>query len=70
MVKSGRNLKAIADYCGTSAQMIEANYCGRLTLNLNPTVFQPPASEFQKSPYKSGQEVVAGPGFEPGTSRL
>jgi integrase len=30
MVKRGELLKAIADYCGTSVQMIEENYCGRL----------------------------------------
>ena len=70
MVKSKRNLKEIADYCGTSVQVIEQSYCGRLDLNLNPTIFQPPVSESQKSSYKSGQEMVAGPGFEPGTSRL
>jgi hypothetical protein len=31
-VKQGELLKAIADYCGTSVQMIEENYCGTLTL--------------------------------------
>jgi integrase len=64
MVKSKRNLKEIADYCGTSVQMIEQNYCGRLDLKLNPTVFQPPASESTKTPYKTSTEMVAGPGFE------
>lgn len=32
-VKRGELLKAIADYCGTSVQMIEENYCGTLTLS-------------------------------------
>jgi len=31
-VKAGKNLKAIADYCGTSVQMIEEDYCARLDL--------------------------------------
>ncbi|MBI2999137.1 MAG: tyrosine-type recombinase/integrase [Deltaproteobacteria bacterium] len=33
MVKRGENLKAIADYCGTSVMMIEQDYCGTLTLS-------------------------------------
>ena len=31
-VRAGKNLKAIADYCGTSVQMIEDDYCARLDL--------------------------------------
>jgi integrase len=63
MVKAGKNLKAVADYCGTSVAMIEAGYCGVLSLNLDQTVLQP-------VPRKYLEKMVAGPGFEPGTSRL
>lgn len=63
MVKAGHNLKAIADYCGTSAAMIEENYCGTLILPINATVLPPSASHY-------AENLVAGPGFEPGTSRL
>jgi len=63
MVKAGHNLKAIADYCGTSAAMIEENYCGTLVLQINATVLPPSASNY-------AEKLVAGPGFEPGTSRL
>ena len=31
-VKAGKNIKAIADYCGTSLQMIEPDYCARVDL--------------------------------------
>jgi integrase len=62
-VKAGKNLKAVADYCGTSVAMIEADYCGVLSLNLDQTVLQP-------VPRKYLENMVAGPGFEPGTSRL
>jgi integrase len=63
MVKAAKNLKAVADYCGTSVAMIEADYCGVLSLNLDQTVLQP-------VPRKYLENMVAGPGFEPGTSRL
>ena len=63
MVKAGHNLKAIADYCGTSAAMIEENYCGTLSLSINATVLPPSAFNY-------AENLVAGPGFEPGTSRL
>jgi integrase len=32
LVSAGHNLKAIADYCGTSVVMIEQNYCGSVAL--------------------------------------
>ena len=64
LVKAGHNLKAIADYVGTSVQMIEENYCGRLQL-------RPDNREvFEKLAKKLNENMVAGPGFEPGTSRL
>lgn len=63
MVKAGRNLKAIADYVGTSVAMIEADYCARQGLNLDRSILA-------HQPAKSLENMVAGPGFEPGTSRL
>jgi integrase len=69
MVRKDVNLKKIADYCGTSAVMIEQNYCAKLELD--------PMGElgndqevFEKLPKFPNENVVAGPGFEPGTSRL
>jgi len=62
-IKRGDNPLAVAQYCGTSLAMIQADYCGTLRLNLNQTVFEPQAG----NPLKN---MVAGPGFEPGTSRL
>jgi integrase len=47
-VKRGELLKAIADYCGTSVQMIEDNYCGTLTLS-DRTVFKPQRSKLVNS---------------------
>ena len=35
MVEKGQNLKAIADYCGTSVAMIEKDYCARQGFNLD-----------------------------------
>ena len=32
-VRRGENIKAVADYCGTSIDMIQRDYCGRLELN-------------------------------------
>lgn len=56
-VKKGLLLKSIADYCGTSVQMIEADYCGTLTLS-DRTVFKPQVSNYPK--------LLASPtGFEP-----
>jgi integrase len=34
LVRAGENLKAIADFMGTSVAMIEANYCARQGLNI------------------------------------
>ena len=62
-IKRGENPLAVAQYCGTSLAMIEADYCGVLGLRLNQTVFEPQA-------YNPLKRLVAGPGFEPGTSRL
>ena len=70
MVRSDQNIKAVADYCGTSVQMLQEDYCGRLTLDLNQTILQPPAEKSEKTLYNPPDKMVAGPGFEPGTSRL
>jgi len=43
MVKSGENLKAIGDYCGTSTAMIERDYCGTLMLS-DRTISEPEAA--------------------------
>lgn len=57
MVQRGENLKAIADYCGTSVEMIERNYCGRLSLSHLP-------NPNQKAPKSLGTLVVP-TGIEP-----
>jgi integrase len=62
-IRRGENPLAVAQYCGTSLSMIQADYCGTLRLNLDQTVFEPQADNPSK-------DLVAGPGFEPGTSRL
>ena len=55
MVKAGLNLKAIAQYVGTSVTMIEDNYCGNL--ELDPTIFQRVSDNFV--------DILASPtGFE------
>ena len=66
MVKAGKNLKDIADYCGTSVAMIEKDYCGRQGLNLVGTI----SAQQKLSSENVRERLVAGPGFEPGTSRL
>jgi hypothetical protein len=61
-VRAGHNLKAIADYVGTSTAMIEQNYCARLQL-------KPDNREIFESLAKKVNEImVAGPGFEPGAA--
>ncbi len=62
-IKRGENPLSVAQYCGTSLAMIQADYCGTLGLKLDQTVFEPLVD-------KALKELVAGPGFEPGTSRL
>jgi integrase len=59
MVKKGYNLKAIAQYAGTSTTMIEDNYCGELNLDPNdPTIFQ-------RSSEKALSSLASPTGFEP-----
>jgi len=57
-VRRGDNLKAIADYCGTSMAMIERDYCARETVG---TISEQPKLNIEILKGKS----VAGPGFEP-----
>jgi hypothetical protein len=55
-VRAGHNLKAVADYVGTSVAMIEANYCAKQGLNL--------AQNSHSSQPNYLKDMVAGPGFE------
>ncbi len=58
-VKRGEVLKAIADYVGTSVQMIDDHYCGTLELTLaDRTVFEP-------QPSKSVNSLVTPTGGQP-----
>jgi hypothetical protein len=66
MVENGQNLKAVADYCGTSVAMIEKDYCARQGFNLDRTNLTQQKMDAQNV----RENLVAGPGFEPGTSRL
>ena len=62
------NLKEIADYTGTSVQMIETNYCGQ---TLDPQrIFSNRASEedremIERYPAKSRKDLASPTGFEP-----
>jgi integrase len=56
MVKAGYNLKAIAEYCGTSVSRIEENYCGEL--HLDPTILPRPSE-------KPLENMASPTGFEP-----
>ena len=84
-IKRGENILAVAQYCGTSVTMIQKDYCGPLGLALDPTAVEPQTTP-QELPNQAVVEpdqtiiepqapnylknMVAGPGFEPGTSRL
>ena len=65
-VRTGKHLKQIADYCGTSVLMIEQDYCARQAVNFDATNL--PQEILDGGNIR--ENVVAGPGFEPGTSRL
>jgi hypothetical protein len=54
---------------GTSLAMIEQDYCGTLGLRLGQPV-QGDRTVFEPQAPKYAERLVAGPGFEPGTSRL
>src|SRR5262249_24431019 len=72
-IRAGENPFALAQYCGTSLSMLEKDYCGTLglsTLERTGTVTgttEPKSNQDGKFP---NENMVAGPGFEPGTSRL
>ena len=57
-INGGGKPLAVAQYCGTSLAMIEADCCGVLGLWLDQTVFEPQT-------YNPLKNLVAGPGFEP-----
>jgi integrase len=66
MIKAGHNYAEVGDYCGTSGKMIEDDYRGPIeltSLKFDAPVLPPEATNYLK-------RLVAGPGFEPGTSRL
>jgi integrase len=62
-IREGENPFALAQYCGTSLAMLEKDYVGTLGLSTNQ-------EEIEKLAENPNDFNVAGPGFEPGTSRL
>jgi integrase len=80
MIKRGENPLAVAQHCGTSLAMIQADYCGTLGLRLNQSgaameqrnlnIALCNRTEIKPQAEKPLKNMVAGPGFEPGTSRL
>jgi len=70
MVKAGRMIKAIGDYVGTSMTMIENNYAGVLSMEPAREIFVKSSERESEMREITEGKVVAGPGFEPGTSRL
>jgi len=61
-VKRGEVLKAIADYVGTSVQMIGDHYCGTLELTMADRTVSAP------QPYKSMNSLVSPTGYHPGAA--
>lgn len=75
-IRAGDSPLAVAQYCGTSLEMIERNYCGRVKL---PSLHATKLQQGEVNPFVSIENVsgklVAGPGFErgrllPGISQL
>lgn len=66
LVKAGYHLKAIGDYVGTSAGMIESNYCARLQLMPGTReIFESMAKNSMKI-WLRGRDLNPGPqGYEP-----
>lgn len=54
----GESPLAVAQYCGTSLTMIQADYCGALSLDMIEPFSPPTAPNYSEN-------MVAGPGFEP-----
>jgi integrase len=76
MIKAGADKLALAQYCGTSLQMIQDKYCGELAIDaavveqaLRPAS-QTPVGEnltavFRQSPYNLPNNLASPTGFEP-----
>ena len=65
-LRQKENAFALAQYCGTSLTMLQRDYAGTLGLS----TMQSDQEVFEKSVKNPNENMVAGPGFEPGTSRL
>jgi integrase len=64
-IKRGESPLAVAQYCGTSLAMIQADYCGTLGLRLDQTVFEPQVEKALKI-WLRGRDLNPGPqGYEP-----
>jgi integrase len=72
MIARRENPMAVAPDCGTSVQMIMEDYCGPLELGNQETSATETShsTELRQSAENPLRNMVAGPGFEPGTSRL
>jgi integrase len=66
-IRDGENPFALAQYAGTSVSMLEKDYVGTLGLSTHQKANQEVFKKLAKNPNEIN---VAGPGFEPGTSRL
>src|SRR5262249_14887163 len=65
-VESGKyTLKQIADYCGTSVQMIESNYCGQQILDPEATEMMGASEKMERSDANSLNSLASPTGFEP-----
>jgi integrase len=69
-IKQGENPLAVAQYCGTSVVMIEKDYCGTLGLSYHQQKSFSDQTKIEPERKFLNKNMVAGPGFEPGTSRL
>ena len=64
-MKQGIDPKRIAEYCGTSMQMIDDNYCGEM--GFDPASIQPAnhPTKIQRRASKSAKSMASPTGFEP-----
>jgi len=62
-VEAGYGLKEIADYCGTSVQMIEENYCAKQMLD--PDRLADTREILGSYPEKPTENIASPTGFEP-----
>ena len=58
-IRRGENPLAVAQYCGTSLEMIQRDYCGNLAMTVTTKIRQ-----VESEGAKEKANVVAGPGFE------